>query len=104
MARTIFNAEDWQAIDGRRARLDPAAPPRFGRMTPATMICHLKDAIEVALARCRPEQFRRNSRSCCMQPPDASWADHPAFGDINGKDYGVLLYRHFDHHLRQFGA
>jgi hypothetical protein len=36
--------------------------------------------------------------------PNAAWAVHPAFGAISGKDYGVLLYRHFDHHLRQFGV
>ena len=34
----------------------------------------------------------------------ASWAVHPAFGEITGKDYGTLIYRHFDHHLAQFGV
>jgi hypothetical protein len=34
----------------------------------------------------------------------AEWATHPAFGAISGKDYGTLIYRHFDHHLRQFGV
>jgi hypothetical protein len=34
----------------------------------------------------------------------AHWAVHPAFGAISGKDYGTLIYRHFDHHLRQFGV
>jgi hypothetical protein len=33
----------------------------------------------------------------------ANWAVHPAFGDLRGDDYGVLIYRHFDHHFRQFG-
>ena len=32
-----------------------------------------------------------------------SWPEHPAFGRLNGRDWGVLVYRHFDHHLRQFG-
>jgi len=32
------------------------------------------------------------------------WPPHPAFGKISGKDYGTLIYRHFDHHLRQFGV
>ena len=36
--------------------------------------------------------------------PAGSWAIHPAFGDLSGRDYGVLIYRHFDHHLRQFGV
>lgn len=36
--------------------------------------------------------------------PKANWAVHPAFGKLTGRDYGVLIYRHFDHHLRQFGV
>ncbi|MBI1790926.1 MAG: DUF1569 domain-containing protein [Acidobacteria bacterium] len=32
------------------------------------------------------------------------WHPHPAFGELTGKDWGVLTYRHLDHHLRQFGG
>jgi hypothetical protein len=28
---------------------------------------------------------------------------HPAFGSMSGKAWGALVYRHMDHHLRQFG-
>ena len=31
------------------------------------------------------------------------WATHPAFGDLTGRAWGVLMWRHLDHHLRQFG-
>ena len=31
------------------------------------------------------------------------WPDHPAFGSITGEAWGVLAYRHTDHHLKQFG-
>jgi hypothetical protein len=34
----------------------------------------------------------------------ARWATHPAFGKMSGRDYGVLIYRHVDYHLRQFGV
>jgi hypothetical protein len=30
-------------------------------------------------------------------------APHPAFGKLSGKAWGRLIYRHLDHHLRQFG-
>jgi len=33
-----------------------------------------------------------------------SWPEHPAFGKLTTRAWGVLTYRHFDHHLRQFGA
>jgi hypothetical protein len=31
------------------------------------------------------------------------WPDHPVFGRMTPKAWGVLGYRHMDHHLRQFG-
>ncbi len=33
----------------------------------------------------------------------ASWPEHPVFGKMTSKAWGVLGYRHMDHHLRQFG-
>jgi Protein of unknown function (DUF1569) len=30
--------------------------------------------------------------------------EHPAFGRMSAKAWGVLVYRHMDHHLRQFGV
>jgi len=33
-----------------------------------------------------------------------SWPDHPAFGSLSRNAWGVLTWRHCDHHLRQFGA
>jgi len=32
------------------------------------------------------------------------WPEHPAFGKLSRRAWGVLTYRHIDHHLRQFGA
>lgn len=31
------------------------------------------------------------------------WPEHPAFGRLTHRAWGVLKYRHADHHLRQFG-
>ena len=36
--------------------------------------------------------------------PRGAWPAHPAFGRMSRRDWGVLTYRHCDHHLRQFGA
>jgi hypothetical protein len=33
-----------------------------------------------------------------------TWEEHPAFGRMTEHDWGVLVYRHTDHHLRQFGV
>jgi hypothetical protein len=40
--------------------------------------------------------------------PGGAWPAHSHFGRLNGRQngrqWGVFCYRHFDHHLRQFGA
>ena len=33
-----------------------------------------------------------------------SWPDHPTFGALSHRGWGLFSYRHFDHHLRQFGV
>ena len=33
-----------------------------------------------------------------------AWPEHPAFGKLSRRAWGVLVYRHMDHHLKQFGA
>jgi hypothetical protein len=35
--------------------------------------------------------------------PSGKWAPHPLFGALSGRAWGVLVYRHCDHHFRQFG-
>jgi hypothetical protein len=37
-------------------------------------------------------------------PVDAPCPEHPAFGRLSRRAWGVLAYRHMDHHLRQFGV
>jgi hypothetical protein len=32
------------------------------------------------------------------------WPVHPAFGNLSRRGWGVLTWRHCDHHLRQFGV
>ena len=32
------------------------------------------------------------------------WPEHPLFGALDGRQWGVIAYRHLDHHLRQFGV
>jgi len=35
---------------------------------------------------------------------DGTWPVHAAFGRMTGEQWGVLMYRHTDHHFRQFGV
>ena len=36
--------------------------------------------------------------------PTADWAVHPMFGPLSGDEWGMLCWKHLDHHLRQFGV
>lgn len=36
--------------------------------------------------------------------PTSAWPDHPAFGSMSHRAWGALVYRHTEHHLKQFGA
>ncbi len=33
-----------------------------------------------------------------------AFPDHPAFGSLSRSAWGVLVYKHVDHHLKQFGV
>jgi hypothetical protein len=68
----------------------PTAPELLGR-TPASWDGEVADLIQLMdrLAR---------------QPADWAAPDHPAFGTLSRRAWGVLGYRHTDHHLRQFGG
>jgi hypothetical protein len=42
--------------------------------------------------------------SFTAQRARTDWPAHPVFGPLSTRAYGVLAYKHTDHHLRQFGA
>jgi hypothetical protein len=66
------------------------APPELFTTPPATL-----DGDREAL-RALIERFAHADS-------ERPWPTHPKFGALSGKDWGVLGYRHLDHHLRQFG-
>jgi Protein of unknown function (DUF1569) len=37
-------------------------------------------------------------------PSDFSFGMHPLFREMNRKQWGKVVYKHLDHHLRQFGV
>jgi len=37
-------------------------------------------------------------------PREGAGPDHPLFGPLTWREWGVATYKHVDHHLRQFGA
>jgi len=47
--------------------------------------------------------MRQHVQSFANRDPKATWPNHPAFGTLTARAWGVLGYRHTDHHFRQFG-
>jgi hypothetical protein len=41
---------------------------------------------------------------CESGPEKASTRTHSFLGRLRGEEWGVMMYKHIDHHLRQFGA
>ena len=48
--------------------------------------------------------FRQVAGRLAAKPRQDAWPEHPAFGALTHRAWGVLEYRHADHHLRQFGV
>jgi hypothetical protein len=44
------------------------------------------------------------NRFCELGREKASVQTHSFLGKLNGEEWGVMMYKHLDHHLRQFGA
>lgn len=44
------------------------------------------------------DRFVKEGAACCTQHP------HPFFGPLKPQQWAILMYKHIDHHLRQFGV
>ncbi|MFZ0633070.1 MAG: DUF1569 domain-containing protein [Acidobacteriaceae bacterium] len=44
------------------------------------------------------DSFATRGAACCTQNP------HPFFGRLQPQEWAILMYKHLDHHLRQFGV
>jgi len=75
-----------------RSLWQPAARRTGARRARPDVWASEMDALTSAMAR-----FATQSRS-------RVWPEHPAFGRLTARQWGVLGYRHTDHHLRQFGV
>jgi hypothetical protein len=50
------------------------------------------------------ERFRAGMERVAARGPAGVYAEHPAFGKLSSAQWGRLMWRHIDHHLRQFGV
>lgn len=72
----------------------------FPKSAPTAPALLTKDEIDV-----KAERAELMSLLAAFKKHDIPrWPDHPAFGPLSREDWGVLVWKHVDHHLRQFGV
>ena len=50
------------------------------------------------------QELKRELERFQKRGPAGPFVPHPAFGKLSSRAWGVLVYRHTDHHLKQFGV
>ncbi len=73
----------------------------FSRNSPTDPTFVVSDARDFDLERTRLATVL--DRFVQRGPESAAKATHAFFGKLNGEEWGRLMYKHMDHHLRQFG-
>lgn len=52
----------------------------------------------------RVAALKRVANRFADKGPGQQFSPHAAFGELTGADWGALMHRHLEHHLRQFNA
>jgi len=74
----------------------------FGRNSPTDPHFVIRD--EKDFAKEKAHLTALIARFCQSGPAEAGKHKHSFLGRISGEDWGVVMHKHLDHHLRQFGA
>ena len=74
----------------------------FSRNSPTDPAFIVKDEKDFGKEK---ERLTRLVNTFCESGPEkASTRIHSFLGKLRGEEWGVMMYKHLDHHLRQFGA
>ena len=74
----------------------------FGKNSPTDPAFVVSDPRDFAAERTRLAGLIQ--RFVERGPAAAGNETHAFFGKLSGEEWGVLMYKHIDHHLRQFGG
>jgi len=74
----------------------------FGKNSPTDPSFVVSDPRDFAAERTRLTGLIQ--RFVDRGPAAAGNQTHAFFGKLSGEEWGVLMYKHIDHHLRQFGG
>jgi hypothetical protein len=74
----------------------------FGKGSPTDPTFVVKDDRDLDAERARVNDLV--ARLVARGPAQADGIEHVFFGRLSGEEWGVLMAKHLDHHLRQFGV
>lgn len=74
----------------------------FSKNSPTDPSFIVSDPRDFAVERARLVEIVK--RFSAAGPSAADGRMHSFFGRLKGDEWGVLMYKHLDHHLRQFGT
>ena len=74
----------------------------FGKNAPTDPTFVMSDAREFEAERTR--LLATVSKFAAQGPESAARHTHVFFGKLSGEEWGVLMHKHLDHHLRQFAS
>ncbi|HSY61058.1 MAG TPA: DUF1569 domain-containing protein [Cytophaga sp.] len=148
--KSLFDNETYNEVKQRLNNLTEQSQRQWGKMEPAQMLAHCKEAFKVPLSdTAYPRMFLGRIMGWMMKSKlynDSAWGKgmptapdfiikdqrnfqkekqelialidkmhavgpdkvgnypHPFFGTFTKPQWGQSMYKHLDHHLRQFGA
>ena len=74
-------------------RNSPSVPELFAHVSPESGFDRERDTLSETVDR-----FASMGEACCSRHP------HPFFGSLTPHQWAILMYKHIDHHLSQFGV
>ena len=87
---------------GRIAKKQLLAPEDFGRNLPTAPEFRITDARD--FAREKQQLIEAIERFAAAGPAGLTKEPHPFFGALTQAETEALIWKHLDHHLRQFGC
>ena len=131
--KTLFDDRRRREFQDRLGRLTPSTLPQWGKFDAARMVVHVADSLKMALGTLPAKSKRLPIRHPPLKQLLVYWLPWPKgvptapellerspadwdaevaallalmeeAGTVPRRAWGVLGYRHLDHHFRQFGV
>lgn len=87
---------------GGIARKKLSGPEPFSKNLPTAKVFIVKDNPDFEIEKAKLLNYIK--QFSIRGPAGITLKPHPFFGAMNSTEWDMLMYKHLDHHLRQFGA